>query len=220
MTETASIAVDRVAPANTAIARATLYNCLAAAFGDPPTARSAAAWAKMQPSLPAAPLEDVQRAYTALLVGPGQGYVPPYASIYLHPAESGKRQLWGPAAEAVEALYTEAGLAIAPGQPRVPDHLALELQFMQHLCAREADAEVRGDVTEAGAWRERQQAFLRVHLWPWLPRFASRLADAATAAHPIYRGLTRLLLAFVHSDLDAPGSPLEPVRPASATTEE
>lgn len=186
----------------TTLARASLYNFLAAAFGDPPTAEFMTAVAEMMPEVEPAPLDELHRAYTRLFVGPGAGYVPPYASVYLNRPLNGKPQLWGPEATVVEARYREAGREVAPGQPRVPDHLALELQFMQHLCAREAEATVRGDAVEAARWRECQHTFLRDHLWPWLPRFVARLSGAE--AHPVYRALADFMLAFVQSEITPP----------------
>ncbi|HBY92788.1 MAG: molecular chaperone TorD family protein [Ardenticatenaceae bacterium] len=184
------------------LARASLYNFLAATFGDPPTAELITTVAEMMPDVELSPLGELHRAYTRLFVGPGAGYVPPYASVSLDQPVNGKQQLWGPEATAVEARYREAGLEVAPGQPRVPDHLALELQFMQHLCTREADADMRGDAVEAAQWRERQQTFLRDHLWPWLPRFVARLSQVE--AHPMYRALADFALAFIESEITHP----------------
>ena len=184
----------------TTLAHAALYNFLAAAFGDPPTAEFMTALANMLPIAAPASLDELRRVYTRLLVGPGAGYVPPYASVYLHPFANGKPLLWGPEAVAVEAIYRQAGLDIAPGQPRVPDHLAVELQFMQHLCAREADALVRGAAVEANEWRAHRHAFLRDHLWPWLPQFAAHLTE--TEAHSVYRALANLAVSLVQSELD------------------
>jgi TorA maturation chaperone TorD len=187
----------------TTLARASLYNFLAAAFGDPPTLEWVAAMKDVLPEAQTGSLDELRRAYTRLLIGPGAGYAPPYASIYLNPPANGKPQLWGPEAVAVEAIYREAGLDIAPGQPRVPDHLTLEMQFMQHLCAREIDADLRGESKETARWRERQCVFLRDHLWPWLPRFASRVSEVE--AHPIYRTLADFALAFVETEINLSG---------------
>lgn len=194
----------------TALARASIYNFLAAAFGDLPTPVLLTAWEQALPGLQPASLDEMRLAYTRLFVGPGPAFVPPYASLYRHDERSAatdsgndfrhlsrKVVLWGPEAVAVEVAYHEAGLEIAPGQPRVPDHLALELQFMQHLCARQADAEARGDPAGAVYWYERQCAFLRDHLQPWLPNFVARLDAAETEAERVYRALAVLTLAYV-----------------------
>ena len=81
---------------------------------------------------------------------PGPDYVPPYGSVYRDGPNGppgtwqGRPTLWGPSSVAVAQAYREAGLALAPGGPQVPDHIGLELQFMQHLCACEAGALSRG----------------------------------------------------------------------------
>ncbi len=186
----------------TALARASLYNFLAAAFGDPPTPELMATATRMLPNSAALAFDEARRAYTRLLVGPGAGYVPPYASVYLDPPLNGKPQLWGREATVVDSIYREAGLEVTPGQPRVPDHLALELQFMQHLCARQAEAQASGKLEEAATWRERQHAFLRDHLGSWLPRFAGRVTETGT--HPFYHALADFAVAFVESEINLP----------------
>ncbi|NCP88221.1 MAG: hypothetical protein CO094_13630 [Anaerolineae bacterium CG_4_9_14_3_um_filter_57_17] len=184
----------------TALARSALYNFLAAAFGEPPTAALVDSARAIIPALADAPLDDLQREYTRLLVGPGAGYIPPYASIYLHPAEAGKALLWGAEAARVESTYRAAGLEIAPGQPRLPDHLALELQFMQHLCACQADAALRGDMQEAAEWQARQEAFLQGHLLVWLSRFAAQVEQSARL--PFYPTLINFTLDFIQSEIE------------------
>lgn len=190
---------DTEIPLEIVLARASLYNFLAAAFGDPPTTELLAAAADMLPDLPIAPLDELHQAYTRLLVGPGRFYAPPYASIYMQSNFNSKPELWGSEATRVEAIYRERGLEIAPGRSRLPDHLAFELQFMQHLCAQEANARGRGDNEEADGWRDQQQAFLRDHLIAWLPRFVVRISEVK--AHPFYLALADLMLEFIHSEL-------------------
>lgn len=183
-----------------ALARAMLYNLLAASFGDPPTLQLLQAWKQTLPEAAEVTLDEVRRAYTRLLVGPGDGYAPPYASFYLEPSVGGKPLLMGAEAVAVEQLYRQVGLEIAPGHPRLPDHLALELQFMQHLCSREAAALNLADWSAAHRWRKMQQDFLQNHLSPWLPAFAQKVY--AVGAHPLYRALVELTLEFVQSEIE------------------
>jgi TorA maturation chaperone TorD len=102
----------------------------------------------------------------------------------------------------VERWYHRAGLLIAPGHPRVPDHAALELQFMQHLCDRETGALARGAHQTARAWRAIQHAFLRHHLWVWFPQFCQRLQQPTV--HRFYRCLAQLALALLEADLSDP----------------
>ena len=184
----------------TVLARAALYNFLAVALGEPPTAAMVRSAGKIIPGLVDAPLVDLQREHTRLFVGPGEGYTPPYASIYLQAEETEKRLLWSGETAKVEVVYRAAGLEIAPGQPRVPDHLALELQFMHHLCSRQAEALTRGEMQEAAQWQRRQEAFLREHLFTWLPRFIARLERYARI--PFYPALAGFMLDFLQSEVE------------------
>jgi TorA maturation chaperone TorD len=184
------------------LARTALYNFFARVFGEPPTPDLLAALQEMFPNLtPVVTLETLQQEYTSLLVGPGDHYAPPYASIYLHPSQNGKAYLWGPEASAVEELYRAAGLEIAPGQSRVPDHLALELQFLHHLCACEANSDIHGQPEETAHWRRQQQTFLQEHLLPWLPRFVEKLKQAQP--RPFYGAVGEIVLGFLQTELDA-----------------
>lgn len=209
-----------------ALGRAELYNFLAAVFSEPPDVRWIAglrdgrlvrvlaivaapaeiealtAWATCGDL--AQRHEELARAYTRLLVVPGPGYIPPYGSVYRDGPDGppgtwlGRPTLWGPSSVAVAQAYREAGLALAPDGPQVPDHLGLELQFMHHLCACEAEALSQGEVARAAAWRARQAVFLRTHLLPWAPAFCARVD--AEGIHLFYRLLARLTRAFLESE--------------------
>ncbi|MDP1624744.1 MAG: molecular chaperone TorD family protein [bacterium] len=183
------------------LARAALYNFFAAAVGDAPTPALAATAREMSPDLPSIGLDELQLEYTRLLIGPGKHYTPPYASIHLHSPQEGKALLWGTEATVVEDIYRAAGLKIETGQPRVPDHLALELQFMHHLCACEANSATQGQVEEAALWRSQQQTFLRERLLTWLPGFVKKIKQAQTL--PFYGKVGEITLEFLQTELNA-----------------
>lgn len=155
--------------------------------------------------------EELAVAFTRLMVGPGGGYVPPYGSIYLdregrtselsgdfegRDRRGDRAQLWGPSTVAMGQLYRSAGLALVNGQ--VPDHLGIELAFMHHLCAREANAAAEGDGAAVEQWRSRQVAVLHDHLGRWVPSWAAAVEWAA--AHPFYAAMTRLAAEFLAWD--------------------
>ncbi len=183
----------------TTLARAALYNFLAAVFGELPTPTLLDSARQIVPGLADESLSDLQREYTRLFIGPGEGYVPPCASVHLE-RQAEKPLLWGAEAVRVHERYRAAGLEIAPAQPRLPDYLALELQFMQHLCACQAEAWARGEAEEAAQWQAQQESFLREHLMPWLPRFAARVECAA--ARTFYPVLLRFALEFLQSEIE------------------
>lgn len=155
-------------------------------------------------------LRELEVEHARLFTVPGPSYVPPYQSLYCdgdgedskaRPRKRNrfdKRQLWGDSAVAAQRVYREAGLLVRGELPEIPDHIALELQFMHHLCSREAQA-LNGDRTEIASESVRlQKAFLENQLLPWVERFcqaASRATD-----HPFYRAMAALTVAFVLGD--------------------
>jgi TorA maturation chaperone TorD len=214
---------EHLSERTTALARAGLYNFLAASFGEPPSDEYAGAlWESgaipMLTSLgiggeglrtwgqalrPDRLAFEISTAYSQTFLRPGPQHAPLLASDYLPPplaVESAPAMTLshGPAAEAVEAAYREAGLIVGGDGPIAPQHLSVELQFMHHCAAREAAAWGEGDPGRAGLWRNRQSRFLSTHLRQW----AGGLADGLTRAeaHPYYRALADLTVRFLAAD--------------------
>ena len=186
------------------------FNLLATVFLEPPKREMVEA---LQPLLgkeaPTASFSDLEgrRAFTRLLVGPGEGYVPPYASIYVNAAPHEKPLLRGAEASAVQAEYTAAGLELAPDGQQLPDHLGIELQFLAHLCRLEAEARETGNESAAQTWRARRADFIRQHLLNWLPDFARQLQ--AASAHPCYVRLTTFLIQYLTQEASKAVKPVE-----------
>ena len=98
---------------------------------------------------------------------------------------------------AVRQIYAAEGLA--PDGHSLPDHVAVELEFMAHLARREAKAREQGDEEEALACLRQQEAFLGEHLGHWLPRFCQRVL--AAEAHPFYASLAQRTREHVAQDI-------------------
>lgn len=115
--------------------------------------------------------EAHRRAHATLFVSGRRGSPPPYESAHLGPDADAATVV-----AAVDAAYRSAGFLVdADGE--APDHVAVELDFLSALCAREAEAEEAG--REAERLRRLQRAFLLAHPLRWLPAFAEAVADAA-----------------------------------------
>ena len=100
-----------------------------------------------------------------------------------------------PTTFAVQAAYRQAGLELAG---EMPDHAAVELEFLSFLAEREEE-----DAGQAQQWRSARRRFLKEHANRWLPQVARRLAqsdDGAWAA-------VGLLLTAVLTFPDRPRSP-------------
>ncbi|WP_018950170.1 molecular chaperone [Thioalkalivibrio sp. ALMg11] len=98
--------------------------------------------------------------------------------------------LMGSSTVEMEAFYQRYGLARDPDFRDLPDHLALQLQFVGYLLGLAADAEDQQE-------RERIAAeagnFVRRFLNPWLPNFQRQL-DEAVGHAPAAEGYRRLAI--------------------------
>ncbi|MBI5440660.1 MAG: molecular chaperone TorD family protein [Deltaproteobacteria bacterium] len=136
-------------------------------------------------------LETQQVEFTRLFINRHGGVLaPPYASVYL----SGGTLL-GEAADDVVALYAEGDLEWAPRPGAdTPDHLTVELEFLQHL-ARLCAA---GDEATALEAEDLWTRFWTVHMNSWLPAFQRKLSEGA--ASPLYRLTARALAGLIEKE--------------------
>jgi TorA maturation chaperone TorD/Pyruvate/2-oxoacid:ferredoxin oxidoreductase delta subunit len=139
----------------------------------------------------ARPQEGLEAEYARLFVGPGRPVAHPYESVYR------EGRVMGDCTLAVRQSYAAEGLA--PEGHSLPDHVAVELEFMAHLAQREAEAQERGDEEGALAYLRQQEAFLSEHLGRWLPRFCQRILTGG--AHPFYADLAQRTWQHVAQDM-------------------
>jgi TorA maturation chaperone TorD len=158
-----------------------------------------------------------QRLLTSLTCLPGhQDLEEEYIRVFMHnsegtpclPYESVFMDIRGQAAGWIVALlegeYAAAGLALSPSLKDLPDHVAVELEFMAFLCGQEADAWTREAVKEAVQAMERQAIFLDRHLTLWLPEWVALVAIAD--GEGIYSMVAETTQAFVSHDQDLIGT--------------
>ncbi len=96
----------------------------------------------------------------------------------------------------VKRRYHEAGLDLSVKE--VPDHIALELEFMYFLVFKESVAIQEGGA-EATVYQDRQVSFLQTHLAVWVPEFADQVIEHAQT--DFYRNLARTTKSFIEKDL-------------------
>lgn len=126
------------------------------------------------------------------------GDCPPYEGEYGQPHIFQKTQTLADNAGFIAAF----GLAPAPGLADRLDHIAVELEFLHVLAAKEAYARVHGHGVERVAMvRDATRRYLNEHLGRWAPTFAARME--AKAQHGPYAALARLLAAFVAEEMRA-----------------
>jgi TorA maturation chaperone TorD len=129
--------------------------------------------------------------YTRLFLGPVDTLAKPYGSVWLDV----DAPLMGDSTMAVLQHYEDAGFEVDEGFRDLPDHIAVELEFLYVLLFREAEARLRHDAeTLAGLTRMRLR-FLAEHLGAWIAQFAAAVDTGAQT--PYYRDLAELTARFV-----------------------
>ncbi len=159
-------------------------------------------WRKLAPS-------RRESAHQAVFGFVGSRHCPPFESEYLP---------WKDPTHRAQHLADIAGFHVAfgvgpnPDEPQRHDHVALELEFLALLLAKERLAILGGDPSQADpptTCREAYRAFLKDHVAWWLPAFAWDLAKRCAevtgrlgAESPsrdveLLAGVARLLRAWV-----------------------
>jgi TorA-specific chaperone len=158
------------------------------------------------PALPAVPLQDLNAAlaphaeagdfspleteYVRLFIaGPGGVPAPLYESCHL----GGASRTMGQSALAMRDRLAEAGLEISLPSNEPPDHLALELEYLFHLCAE--------GWTNDPALAEKAALFADEVMLPWVGRFRDRLTGADP--DPVYPAAADAVLALLRAVAEA-----------------
>lgn len=140
------------------------------------------------------PIDALAVEHARLFIGPFQLVAPPYGSVYLDDAKT----VMGDSTTRVAAFYHNCGLQLADDFHELPDHFAVELEFMSFLAFKQREAEVSGNSDEVARITTLQQEFLGTYLMPWLEPFTSAIITDAEA--PFYQAIARCTAAFVRSD--------------------
>lgn len=101
----------------------------------------------------------------------------------------------------LKSFYRAFGLTIADSENDLEDALTAELEFMQFLTAKQAQAEE--GALDKSPYMRAQRDFLQRHLAAWLPEL--KAAAESKLKHPFYRALTALANDFVAFDVKAVG---------------
>jgi TorA maturation chaperone TorD len=153
---------------------------------------------KLAQSFVAQDLQALLVDYARLFMGPMEALAKPYGSFWLSaPAPTGDNP-----PPAVLELYSEGGFEIDPEFMELPDHVAVELEFLYLLVFTENRAASVGDADSLRATQLLRQRFLAEHLGVWIGPFAAAMADGAGT--DFYRELALLTELFVRMESGAP----------------
>ena len=138
--------------------------------------------------------------YTRLFLGPVQPLARPYGSSWLNSAPAAEQD---PTHEVVD-LYRQCGFDLDESLQDLPDHVAVELEFLYLLNFRireagAAGAEQAAELTRLIALREQ---FLVQHLAAWIEPFTHAVQAGAECA--FYRDVAALTALWVRLQNKAP----------------
>ncbi|MBL8307853.1 MAG: molecular chaperone TorD family protein [Rubrivivax sp.] len=146
----------------------------------------------------AVPLQDLLVDYTRLFLGAPQALAKPYASVWL----SGQPELMQESVVDLLRLYEQGGFDIDPGFNDLPDHVAVELEFLYLLTHQHNQAVARNDAEAVQAVEVLRTAFLAGHLGRWMGPFI--LAVHEHAQCEFYRELAEFTELFVRMEGQLP----------------
>ena len=194
--------------AGTAMERARLYGLLATIFGAPPDAdllvrlRSpdfldllAQSDLDIGGEFARKPVEalreELAEDYTRLFCGPGK-HISPHESVQL---KRGSGSLWGEETVLVKRFIETAGFDYDADFNGIPDHVAVELEFLSRLAENESRCWQSENLTGAGNALEWQLEFINRHAGKWMPLFCRKIAQEDTS--PFYCIFADLLRQFL-----------------------
>ena len=139
-------------------------------------------------------LDDLAVEYTRLFLGPGR-HISPHESVHQkrHDAEVG--QLWGEVTVEVKKFIESAGLQYRSEYRGLPDHISVELEFMEQLILREEQAWRENDNEGAENCLRMEKRFIDEHLIRWIPAFCEKVVEDAEL--PFYREMALLTKQYV-----------------------
>lgn len=141
---------------------------------------------------------ELMVVYSRLFVGPFSLEAPPYGSYYLE----AEKRIMGETTVAVRDFYLRMGLDLDQDFTELPDHMAVELEFVSYLLQRTL-ASIESDTGAAAQWTEQRRDFLRSFLERWYAEFCGAIRTATD--NPFYRAHADCLEAVIGRDSELLG---------------
>lgn len=154
---------------------------------------------RMQEAVKKSTAKDLLVEYTRLFIGPFKTLVSPYSSLYF-----GSETLMSDETVWVIDFYRKAGLKFDQETKEVPDHIAIETEFMYWLIHNEIKGLDSGDRDRAMSLWEKQQEFFAKHYTKWVPEFCAKVASETNNRY--FRLLSECFSKFI-TDVQIPVFP-------------
>jgi TorA maturation chaperone TorD len=146
-------------------------------------------------------IEDLAVEYTRLFLGPGR-HISPHESIHHERGDGKWGELWGADTVAVKKFIETSGLEYKSGYNGMPDHISVELEFMQEAAKREAQAREADDKTGALYCLRMEKKFISEHL-KWISVFCDKvISEAGMAFYREMAKITKNFMEFEQVEID------------------
>lgn len=142
--------------------------------------------------------EELLIEYAKLFVGPFELKAPPYGSVYIDE----ERRVMGDSTLKVISMYEEEGLSKDNAFNDLPDHIAVELEFMSFLIYREIETFQKSDFKSTIDYIVKQEKFMHLFLGQWTRLFCEKIMEGTD--NSFYISLAGCLSTFIrNSHLDS-----------------
>lgn len=108
------------------------------------------------------------------------------------------KRLGGSVTTAVGKFYEAAGAEILKECVEMPDHLGVELQFMEFLCKLETELSQDGDTDKLERCLNLQKEFLNDHLFKWAFQCCEKMIEVSSLG--FYRALAYFIIEFLETE--------------------
>lgn len=142
-------------------------------------------------------LQELSMEYNRLFEGPTPPLVHPYESIY----KNSQGLVMDESTIDVIQRYAQDGLSLSPTFKDLPDHVAVELEYLSFIYAKEAMAKKTGQVDLSLGFRRKANSFLREHLGRWVPIFCHKIISFTES--PFYSSLAKITKDCIEWDGDS-----------------
>lgn len=137
--------------------------------------------------------------YTRLFIGPSQPVAMPYASFWLAADPSQRHE----STMVVLDLFEEGGFEVSDEFRELPDHVAVELEFLYLLTYSQNQAREEGDAEELAASTALRRRFVDQHVSVWIEQFTAAVNAGASAT--FYKELAELTQRFIRIEAKLDG---------------
>jgi TorA maturation chaperone TorD len=139
-------------------------------------------------------IEDLAVEYTRLFLGPGR-HISPHESIHHERSDGDWGRFWGKDTVLVKKFIESAGLQYKSEFTGMPDHISVELEFMQRVTEREAEAWEENNSDGALYCLKMEKKFIEEHLAQWIPIFCDKVISQTQLS--FYLEMAKLTKSFI-----------------------